>query len=210
VLVLIAVGATVGAIASAGDDDKPKASRVATTPTLPAAVPPATTTTPPTQTATTPTPPLNPRHIVRRSIVGSSIPVADDGILFRVERLQEVHAIPHNRFTGPIVGSSRKRLIRADIVYVNRTKRATDVFCGGAASRLEDSAGHRIEPLDNYIDIRGNEELCGGNKVGPGETSHVTLAFKIPRPRQVAGIFVHNAKADDFDGADTKIFFAAR
>jgi hypothetical protein len=196
---LLALGAVIAALAGSGDDGsqrRPLASATATAPTTP----------PPTSTV--PTPPLNPRHIVRRSSVGSSIPASDDGVLFQVKRLREVHSIAHNEFTGPIVSSNNKRLYRADIVYVNKTKQATDVFCGGSAAQLEDSAGHRVEPMDNYIDIEGNDDVCGGNKVLPGQTSHLTLAFKIPRPRTARGVYVHNAKAADFDGADTKIFFA--
>jgi hypothetical protein len=193
---------------STGDDPSPRVAR-ASTPARTTTTPTPTVPTTPAPTSTVPAPPLNPRHIIRRSSVGAARPLFDDGILFRVESVRQVASIPHDRYSDPIEGSRRKRLIRADIVYVNRTREPVDVFCGGYAARLLDSAGHRIEPLKSYLDVRGND-VCGADKVGLNETSHVVLGFKIPRERGVRGIFLLNAKAADYNGADTKTFFALR
>jgi hypothetical protein len=204
---LIAVGAIVGALASSSGDERPRvASGTAERPA---------TTTAPTVTATTPTttvpsPPLDPRHIVHRGAVGAPVPQYDDGILFTVQGIRQVSSIPHTPLGDPIEESPTRKLLRADITYVNRTKSNVDVFCGGYGARLADSSGRRIAPLHNYIDIKGNDDVCSGNKVAPNETSHVTLGFKLPRGRGVRGIYLFNAKAADFDGADTKIFFALR
>jgi hypothetical protein len=207
VLGLLAVGATVGAIVSAANDSGGVTSAARTAPTTPTVPPRAAL--PPTPSSTVPSPPLNPRHLVRRTTVGAAIPVADDGVLFRVRRLREVRSIPHTRFGDPIVGTSTRRLIRADIVYVNRTRGPIDVFCGGYGATLLDSMKHHRRPLHNYLDIRGNDDVCS-NKIQPGGSSHVTLAFLIPRTSEARGLFAYNAKARDFDGADTKLFFAAR
>jgi guanyl-specific ribonuclease Sa len=214
---LLALGAVIAAIASSSGDhsERPRvASNTATSSltdttesTAPTTPPP---TTPSTPTSTVPTPPLNPRHIVHKAVVGSPIPQRDDGILFRVDSIRQVSSIPHERYRDPIEPSPSKKLIRADITYVNKTHANTDVFCGGYSARLLDSSGHRIEPLDSYIDIKGNDDVCGGNKIAPNETSHVILGFKVPKKRSVRGIFLFNSKAADFDGADTKIFFALR
>jgi hypothetical protein len=208
VLGLVALGAIVGAIASSGSgDSKPLASAGTTGAydTVPTTTAPSTT-----PTSTVPTPPLNPRHIVHKSVVGSAIPQRDDGILFRVDGIRAVSSIPHEPLGDPIEASRSKKLVRADITYVNKTGKNIDVFCGGYGARLVDDAGHRSEPLESYIDIKGNDDVCTGNKVAPNETSHVILGFKIPRKRDVRGIYLHNAKAADFDGADSKIFFALR
>jgi hypothetical protein len=206
-LVLVAIGATVAAIASSSGDDE-REHRVATARTFDSTT--TTDTVPATPTSTVPTPPPNPRHVVRKGVVGTAIPQSDDGILFTVPGIRQVSSIAHTPLGDPIEESPSKKLFRADITYVNKTGKDTDVFCGGYGARLVDDAGHRIAPLHNYIDIKGNDDVCGGNKVGPNETSHVILAFKLPRGRGVRGIYLFNAKAADFDGSDTKIFFALR
>jgi hypothetical protein len=207
-LAVLAVGAIVGAIVSSSDHgSKPRRqvgeahSRIGSTTTFAPSVPS-------TPSSTPPPPPVNPRHLVRRASVGS-IAAGDDGVMFRVPSIRPVRSIPHTRFTGPIVGTSRQQLIRADIVYVNHTGAPIDVFCGGYGATLQDSEKHRHEPLHNYLDIRGNDDVCS-TKIEPGGTSHVTFAFLVPRSRSVAGLYVYNAKAADFDGADSKIYFAAR
>jgi hypothetical protein len=130
----------------------------------------------------------------------------DDGDQFRVVRLREVRSIPHDRFSGPIVASRSRRLVRADITYVNDTHAPLDVFCGGYGAAVVDSERRAHKPLHNYLDIRGNQ-VCGG-EIEPGGKARVILAFGLPRSRRVRGIEVYNAKAADFDGEDSKIFFA--
>jgi hypothetical protein len=204
-LAVAAVGAVAGAVVSSGGKDSgatTSGSQTTPPPTAATQVP----TTPTTPLPSTPAP-VNPRHIVHRATVGTATPTRDDGVDFSVPRLGEVKSIPHTRFGGPITGSSSRRLIRADIRYVNHTASALDVFCGGYGATLRDSAGHHHGPMHNYLDIKGNDDVCA-TKIPPGGSTHVTLAFKIPRPLRPAGLYVYNAKAADFDGSDTKIFFA--
>jgi hypothetical protein len=194
-----AIGATAGAIVSSrGNDTESTTSGTQTTP------PPTTSS---STLPTAPTPPVNPRHVVRSAVVAGPVSVPDDGVEFRVPRLREVSSIPHTRFGGPITASPARRLIRADIRYVNHTASPVDVFCGGYGATLRDSADHRHGPMHNYLDIKGNDDVCG-TKIPPGGSTHVTLAFKIPRTLRPTGLYVYNAKAADFDGSDTKIFFA--
>jgi hypothetical protein len=195
-LVLIALGAIAGAIASSGGEPD----RTVATDT----VTPSTTPTTPPPTGTVPSAPLNPRHIVQRTTVGGV--AVDDGVRFRVVRLRAVRSIPHDRFSGPIVASRSRDLIRADITYVNGTHEALDVFCGGYGAAVVDSNRRAHKPLHNYLDIRGNQ-VCS-SEVEPGGKARVILAFGVPRGRRVRGIEVYNAKAADFDGEDSKIFFA--
>ena len=144
-----------------------------------------------------------PRQATKR--VGQS--GRDDGLIFKVEGLEEVQSISRGQFSeGPITPPEGAKLIKATVTVRNDGKTAADPFCGGSGAVLLDEKDRNFRTLENQIEIEGNEVCDGG--VEPGFKTTYTLAFKMPPAAEIGGLVVWNTEAqDDPGGSQTQLLF---
>jgi hypothetical protein len=131
----------------------------------------------------------------------------DDDITFKVTSISSVDSIPGSEFSeGPLTPRSGAKLVRVDLTYRNNTQTPVDLLCGGASGFvLLDEDDRNYEPVDDLLDLAGNDEVCSEN-VQPGFRSQVVLAFQVPRGRRVGGLVMWNSEAeDDYNGQATQV-----
>jgi hypothetical protein len=131
-------------------------------------------------------------------------PAADDDITFKVVSLEAVSSIATDEFSdGPITAKSGTKLVKAVVRWKNNTQKSQDIFCGGGSAILLDQDSRNFDPIDNQIDIAGNN-IC--DDVQPGFTQTVTLAFQMPKDSNTTELVLWNGDSeDDYDGKQTDI-----
>lgn len=131
----------------------------------------------------------------------------DDGLAFRVDRLEVVSSVPQDEFSdGPVTPVRGAKLVTATVTFTNNTSQSVDPFCGGRSAILLDERDRNFEPLsDKMISIPGNE-VCG-EAVQPGFRDEVTLLFQIPRTAKVGGLALWNGESDDDPDGDSYLVF---
>jgi hypothetical protein len=137
--------------------------------------------------------------------VGIGEPGVDEDLTFKVTSIEAVQAIPVDEYSDPIVRRQGTKLIRVDLTYKNNTSDGIDPFCGGRSIVLLDRDERNFDPIDNYIDIAGNE-ICG-DELQPGFKRSVTIAFQIPRDSKTLGVVLWNGESDDdYSGELSNVF----
>jgi hypothetical protein len=82
-------------------------------------------------------------------------------VVFKVTRLEEVDSIPRDELSdGPIVPLEGAELITAEVIVKNNGETAVDPFCGENSAALLDRNDRNFQPLDDQIEIKGND-ICG-------------------------------------------------
>jgi len=135
----------------------------------------------------------------------------DDDVTFKVTSLSAVSSIPGTEFSeGPLTARRGAKLIRADLTYKNNTQTPLDLMCGGASGVvLLDDEDRNYDPVEDLLELQGNEEVCG-EEVQPGFKTNVVLAFQVPKGRKVAGLVLWNTEAeDDYDGDQSQVVVLA-
>ena len=166
---------------------------------------PATPAPPPPPPTVEPTP----RPPADRSVGETA---ADDGLRLTVTSIREVSRIERETYyKTPFRPPRGGTLIAAKVTYVNETKEPLDPFCGSGSAALVDQKGRSHETVDALYSIEGNDAVCGGAATPPGNTSTVTLAFKLRRGTHFSHLDLWNGKyAPDFDGEASRVRFRRR
>lgn len=62
-------------------------------------------------------------------------------------------------------GGPQPHLVVAEILYVDRSRRPADPFCGSGAAELDVGAGEPIRPIDALYDIEGNDGIWSDGRL---------------------------------------------
>jgi zinc-ribbon domain/Domain of unknown function (DUF4352) len=132
-------------------------------------------------------------------------PAVDDDVTFKVLSLEAVSSIATDEFSdGPITAKPGAKLVKAVVRWKNNMSKSADIFCGGSSAILLDQNDRNFDPIDDQIDIAGNN-ICGED-VQPGFTQTVTLAFQMPKDSNTAALALWNSDSeDDYDGQQTDV-----
>lgn len=188
---------------STGYKPPPTTSAPTTPPHPPAGTPPPPP--PPTTPAAPAEPPARPPRELRLGQTGS-----DDGLDYTVRSIGEVRSLLRADLFKSRGARYRPRpgrkLVRAEVTYVNRTRAAVDPFCGGGSAVLVDRDGRNHETVDDLYELDGNNAICQGSGTLRGDKSTVTLAFELKRDQEVSHLDLWNSKfSPDFDGEATRL-----
>jgi hypothetical protein len=129
----------------------------------------------------------------------------DDDVTFKVLSLEAVSSIPTDEYSdGPITAKPGAKLVKAVVRWKNNMSKSADIFCGGNSAILLDQNDRNFDPIDDQIDIAGNN-ICGED-VQPGFTQTVTLAFQMPKDSNTTALALWNSDfEDDYDGQQTDV-----
>jgi hypothetical protein len=132
-------------------------------------------------------------------------PGVDDNVTFKVLSLEAVSSIPTDEFSdGPMTAKPGAKLVKAVVRWKNNMDKSADIFCGGGGAILIDQNNRNFDPVEDQIDIAGNN-ICGED-VQPGFTQTVTLAFQMPKDSNTTELALWNGDAeDDFDGQQSDV-----
>jgi hypothetical protein len=132
-------------------------------------------------------------------------PAVDDDVTFKVLSLEAVSSISTGEFSdGPITAKPGAKLVKAVVTWKNNMDDGADIFCGGGSAILLDQNERNFDPIDDQIEISGNE-MCGGD-VQPGFKQTVTLAFQMPKNSNTTELVLWNSDAEeDYDGEQSDV-----
>lgn len=134
----------------------------------------------------------------------------DDGVLFRVDGVEEADSFYVGDYTDTIVPGPGAKLYIATITYKNNRDLAIDPFCGGGSAVLLDGRDRNYDWDNDSIYLESNNICQDGTQ--PGFKDTVKIAFRVPASRQVAAIAVWNGDSDgeDVSGDASYIVFELR
>jgi hypothetical protein len=134
-----------------------------------------------------------------RTDVGET--AADDGLSFKVTRIEAVDSIPIP-YSAAATARSGRQLVRVDLTYRNESRKPHDYLCqvtaGGSGAQLVDTSDRVYTPHDSVFEIKGNAEACGRG-VQPGLTDHAVIPFELPENASVAGVRLWDPEGADLD-----------
>jgi len=134
---------------------------------------------PPPYESTAPDEPPPPQAKVTPGRVGQV--VVDGGISLQVRSVRTRRSVPlrSERGGGTVTPGPNRTFVVAEILYVNRSSRPADPFCGSGGSELDVGAGEPIRTIDNLYDVEGNDGICSDGAPKGASVTH-RLVFRVP------------------------------
>lgn len=105
----------------------------------------------------------------------------DGEITIQLRSVRTRRSVPlrSDRGGGAITPGPNRTFLVAEVLYVNRSSRPADPFCGSGGSELDVGAGEPIRTISALYDVAGNDAICSdGAPKGAAVTNK--LVYRLP------------------------------